>query len=114
MPKIIYEYLNEDGDIIHIQGEALKPQRVTRGNTEDSEGVVVKRVKRTFEATLCTVKAAANGLKNVIDEVNPDEAAVEFTITSEGEAGLFSICRTAAGAEFKVTLTWKKSTAPTV
>lgn len=105
MPNIIYEYLNEKGEKILIQGTE-SPDRLTRGD-RDGGTPMFKKVEVTFEKALGTVKAVAGSLKNVIDEINPDEVSVEFSIKTEGEAGFFSICRASTGAEFKITLSWK-------
>ena len=107
MPNIIYEYVNEDGAIIHIHAEDPNPRPVTRGR-RDKEESVTKKIQMKFEDALGTVTAAASGLKKVIDKVNPSEASVEFSLKSEVEAGIFTICRATAAAEFKITLTWKK------
>lgn len=106
MSNIIYEYLNENGEVIHVQVEDQTQRETTRGGSAD-KAPVLKRVQMKFEEALGTVKAATNGLKNVIDQVEPDEASVEFSIKAEGEAGLFTVCRAATSAEFKITLTWK-------
>jgi len=108
MPNIIYEYVNEDGDIIHIHAEDANSRPVTRSGRRDQEESVTKKIQMKFEDALGTVTAAASGLKKVIDKVNPSEASVEFSLKSEGEAGIFTICRATAAAEFKITLTWKK------
>ena len=50
-------------------------------------------------------------LKNVIYEVKPNEAEKEFSVNAEGEAELFAICKATTGAEFKITLKWKKENA---
>jgi len=106
MPNIIYEYVNEDGATIHIQAEEPNARPVMRGRAK--EDTVTKKIQMKFEEALGTVTAAASGLKKVIDKVNPTEASVEFSLKSEGEAGIFTICRATAAAEFKITLTWKK------
>ncbi len=105
MPNTIYEYLNEDGEIIRIQVQETSDRvRGGRGNTD----ATLQRVETSFEKALGTVKTATKGLKKVINEVSPDEAKVEFSIKAAGEAGLFTICKATTGAEFKITLTWKK------
>lgn len=106
MPNIIYEYLNESGETIRIQAEGVRSTSNVRSG-RDSQESTIKKVQVRFEEALGTVKAAASALKKVVDEVKPDEFAVEFSLKAEGEAGLFTICRAATGAEFKITLTWK-------
>ncbi len=108
MPNIIYEYVNEEGAIIHIHAEDAHTRPVTRSGRRDKGETVTKKIQMKFEEALGTVTAAAAGLKKVIDKVNPSEASVEFSLKSEGEAGIFTICRATAAAEFKITLTWKK------
>ena len=105
MPNnIIYEYENAEGEIIRIEAESSQRGNTRgRGGNDDS---TVKRVRMKFEEALGTVKSAAAGMKTIIDQVNPDEATVEFSIKAEGEAGFFTICRAATGAEFKITLKW--------
>jgi hypothetical protein len=105
MPNIIYEYLNEENQVIRI--EAVEGRRETTRSGSRDENTVVKRVQMKFEEALGPVKAAASGLKKVIDQVNPDEASVEFMVKASGEAGFFNICKAATEAEFKITLTWK-------
>lgn len=109
MPNIIYEYENDKGEIIYINATVEENDEI-RGATRGSRlstPTIIKKVEVKFEEALGTVKAAAGALKNVIDEINPDEVSVEFSLKTEAEAGFFSICRAATGAEFKVTLTWK-------
>ena len=105
MSHIIYEYQNEKGETILVQAEEVRSN--TRGG-RDTEESTIKRVQVRFEEALGTVKAAASALKNVVDEVKPDEFSVEFNLKAEGKAGFFAICQAATGAEFKITLTWKK------
>ena len=109
MPNIIYEYTTDTGEHIRISSEEQQRSysNTRGGNERSSEGDVVKKLNTKFEDALGVVKAAATSLKNVMKEVNPDEVEVEFSIKAEGEAGLFSICRAATGAEFKITLKWK-------
>lgn len=104
MPNIIYEYA--DGQKILIKGEE-KSNVVTRGSSTDA-GTVTKKVATRFEEALQVIKPTLIALKNVLDEAKPDEVAVEFSLKAEGEAGLFTICSTSIGAEFKITATWKK------
>ncbi len=106
MPNI-YEYLNEKGETIRIEAEDTRVQTATRGSRGSDESSTIKRVQIKFEEALGTVKAAAGALKNVVDQINPDEVSVEFSLKTEGEAGFFTICRASTGAEFKITLTWK-------
>ena len=103
MPNIIYEYA--DGQKILVKGEALG--QTTRGGSTDA-ATVTKKVATRFEDALQVVKPTLIALKNTLDETLPDEVSVEFSLKAEGEAGLFSICSTAIGAEFKITATWKK------
>ena len=116
MPNIIYEYETEDGALVSIEatdpsGDSSAPTRGGRGGRQE-EAPEVKRVKLSFEKALGTVKAAANGLKQVINDTAPDEAKVEFSLKATGEAGLFTICRAETAAEFKISLTWKTPNTP--
>ena len=104
MPNIIYKYINAEGEEILVKGESLREN--TRGG-RDAKETIIKRVQVKFEEALGTVKAASKGLKKVVDEVNPDEVSIEFSLKAEGETGFFTIVRAATGAEFKITLTWK-------
>lgn len=106
MPNVIYEYLNEKGEKILIQAEEGRSASTTRGG-RDTEESIIKKVQIKFEEALGTIKATASALKNVIDEINPDEVAVEVNLKMEAETGFFTICRAATGAELKITLTWK-------
>jgi hypothetical protein len=105
MAGIIYEYSNEKGETILVHAEEVRSN--IRGG-RDSDEATIKKVQVRFEEALGTVKAAASSLKKVVDEVKPDEFAVEFSLKAEGEAGIFTICRATTSAEFKITLTWKK------
>ncbi|MCA0229158.1 MAG: hypothetical protein LCH91_01755 [Bacteroidetes bacterium] len=107
MSHIIYEYQNEKGETILVQAEDIRSTSSVRGGRATEESTI-KRVQVRFEEALGTVKAAASALKNVVDEVKPDEFSVEFNLKAEGKAGFFAICQAATGAEFKITLTWKK------
>jgi hypothetical protein len=104
MPNIIYEYA--DGQKILIKGEE-KSNYATRGGSTDA-ATVTKKVATRFEDALQCIKPTLIALKNVLDEAKPDEVEVEFSLKAEGEAGLFSICSTAIGAEFKIKAVWKK------
>ncbi len=117
MPNIIYEYETETGELVSIEAIDLTEERTAipmRGGSRrnEKEEPEVKRVKVSFEKALGTVKAAANGLRQVIKDTAPDEATVEFSLKATGEAGLFAICRAETAAEFKITLTWKTSKQP--
>ena len=106
MAKVIYEYLTEKVEVILIQGQEQQNDVVTRGG-RNSEEFIFKKVQVKFEEALGTVKATANALKNVLDEVNPDEVSVEINLKTEAEAGFFTLCKASTGAELKITLTWK-------
>ncbi len=105
MPNIIYQYQNSDGEFVRIEATDIR-EKARSGRNEEN---LVRKVQMKFEEALGTISAAANGLKKVIDEVNPDEVSVEFMLKAEGETGFFTICRAATGAEFKITLTWKNA-----
>lgn len=107
MPNIIYEYPTADGQTIRIEAEPTR-RGATRGGISKEE--VIKKAEMTFEKALSSVQAAAKGLQTVIDQVNPDEATIEFNLKAGGEAGFFSICKAATEAEFKISLTWKNQT----
>lgn len=117
MPHIIYQYETEAGELILIEAndspksDSVPNMRGGRGSRQE-EAAEVRRVKLSFEKALGTVKAAANGLKQVINDTAPDEAKVEFSLKATGEAGLFTICRAETAAEFKITLTWKTTDTP--
>lgn len=111
MPNIIYEYENADGQKILIKGEAT-PAAPTRdgarsGNSEAK--TITQKVTTRFEDALQVIKPTLIALKNTLDEAKPDEVEVEFSLKAEGEAGLFTICSTAIGAEFKIKAVWKNS-----
>lgn len=78
-------------------------EEATRGWAEKP----IQKAKLGFEEALGMVKSTATAFHAALKDASPDEITVEFSLKSEGEAGLFSICSANIGAEFKVTLTWQ-------
>ena len=103
MPNIIYEYA--DGQKILVKSEAVA--QTTRGGATDTK-TLTKNVSARFEDAFQVVKPTIIAIKNSFGDALPDEFSVEFSLKAEGEAGLFMVCSTAIGAEFKITATWKK------
>lgn len=81
--------------------------RVMRGS---STADAVAAATDTFETALEKVRAAAEGILQQLRSLAqpPDEVAVEFGVKMSAESGAI-IAKASGEANFKINLTWKKS-----
>jgi Trypsin-co-occurring domain 1 len=74
------------------------------------EDRAVETVGRTFEAALDPVRRGAEGLLLMLTNLSesPSEFTIEFGVSLNGEAQVFTITKLGAEAYFKVTLNWHR------
>jgi len=94
-----------DGTVVWVEAEDVPPvgpQRVSRGGQP-----MAKRVGRSFEAALETIRPAAETVVQAFQEFNrPDELGLEFSLKFSAQVDAF-VFSGDSEATFKVTLKWK-------
>jgi hypothetical protein len=102
----LVEFPLEDGSSILVEVDAAGP--VTRG-LSDRRGVT-EQAQQTFEQAVARVQPAAQALVRRLRALAdaPEEIGVEFGVELSAEAGAF-IAAASSTANFKVTLTWRRS-----
>ena len=109
--KRLVEFPSESGELIFVEVEESVPGGGTRRGLFPSE--VVERAQTSFEDALDRARPMANTLVEKLGDIAdsagrvPDEMQVEFGIVLSAEAGAV-LAAASAGANFKVTMTWKK------
>jgi inner membrane protein involved in colicin E2 resistance len=85
-------------------GQDGGPVRVGRGDK------TVETAGHTFEVALDPVRRGAEGLLRMLTNLSepPSEFAIEFGVSLNGEAQVFTIARLGADAYFKITLNWRR------
>jgi Trypsin-co-occurring domain 1 len=103
----LVEFPLQDGTSILVEVDAAAGP-VTRG-LGDQHGVA-ERAQQTFEQAIARVQPAAQALVGRLRAVAdaPEEIGVEFGLQLSVEAGAF-IAAASSTANFKVTLTWRRS-----
>ncbi|MBA2345858.1 MAG: hypothetical protein H0V83_12335 [Rubrobacter sp.] len=108
----LVEFPLEDGDSIFVEVEDLSLGGGTRRGLSTS--AVVERAQTSFEDALEKTRPIASGLIGQLREIGdsaiepPDEIQVEFGLLLSAEAGAV-LAAASATANFKVTMTWRKS-----
>jgi hypothetical protein len=113
MARLVEFPLQDGGTVLVEVADAGIDGPVTRGL---HPGATVERVAdqahRTFEEAVDRVQPAAESLirrlRSLADA--PEQVQVEFGVDLHAEAGAF-IAAASTGANFKVTLTWKRERA---
>ena len=105
--KHIVEFPLQEGGFIFVEVESATGSSLVPAATP---GEVAGRVSQTFEAALAKAKPAAAAmiaeLRDLVDP--PDEVEMEFGIKLSADAGAF-LASAGAEANYKITLTWKRS-----
>lgn len=69
---------------------------------------VIKGTKEQLDAVASVARAAGASLRDVFEELAPNNGSVEFSLSFEGEAGIPMIAKGKATASFTITLEWKQ------
>jgi len=87
----------------------LEPQGETRRGLSTS--AVVERAQTSFEDALDKAQPIASGLISRMHSLSesPDEVQVEFGLSLSANAGAVLVAGASAGAHYKVTLKWNKT-----
>jgi hypothetical protein len=91
---------------VEIDDSDLEGGPVRVGRTDKA----VETAGQTFEKALEPVRRGAEGLLRTLTALSepPSEFAVEFGVSLNGEAQVFTISKLGAQAYFKVTLNWRR------
>ena len=107
--KRLVEFPSDNGEPILVEVEDLGLSGETRRGL--SASAVVERAQTSFEDALDRVRPMATSLvgklRTMSDAAAPDEVQVEFGIVLSAEAGAV-LAAASAGANYKVTMTWKR------
>jgi DNA-directed RNA polymerase specialized sigma24 family protein len=104
----LVEFPLEDGTVIMVETDTDEPASVRVRGANPSE--LAEKAKQTFESSLERIKPAAAAIIAKLRELgdSPEQIGVEFGIKLSTAAGVV-IASTGMEANFKVTLTWKRS-----
>jgi hypothetical protein len=107
--KRLVEFPSDTGEPILVEVEDLGLSGETRRGL--SASAVVERAQTSFEDALDRVRPMATSLvgklRTMSDAAAPEEVQVEFGIVLSAEAGAV-LAAASAGANYKVTMTWKR------
>ena len=110
--KRLVEFPTQGGDSIFVEVEDIAPVGGTRRSLSPSS--VIERAQTSFEDALEKTRPIASGLIGKLREIGdsavtpPDDIQVEFGLLLSAEAGAV-LAAASATANFKVTMTWRKS-----
>ncbi len=108
--KRLVEFPTESGEVILAEVEDLEPAGGTtrRGL---STSAVIERAQTSFEDALEKATPIASGLIGKLRSIadSPDEVQIEFGLTLSANAGAVLVAAASAGANYKVTLKWNKT-----
>jgi hypothetical protein len=110
--KRLVEFPSESGEVILVEVEEQRPGGETRRGLSPS--AVVERAQTSFEDALDKARPMASSLVKKLRDIGdstgnpPDEVQVEGGIILSAEAGAV-LAAASAGANYKVTMTWKRS-----
>jgi len=104
----LVEFPLEDGTAIMVEVDAAEAATPRVRGASPIE--VAEKAAQTFEGSLERIKPAAAAIVSKLRELGdqPQEIAVEFGIKLSATAGVV-IASTGMEANFKVSLTWKRS-----
>lgn len=108
----LVEFPLQDGGGILVQVNEAAGGPVTRGLGD--RRLAAEQAQQTFEQAIARVQPAAQALISRLRALadSPDEVGVEFGLELSAEAGAF-IAAASSTANFKVTLSWRRSSPPT-
>jgi hypothetical protein len=110
--KRLVEFPSDSGELILVEVEDVGLSGETRRGL--SASAVVERAQTSFEDALEKARPMASSLVGKLRAIGdaagnpPDEVQVEFGIVLSAEAGAI-LASASAGANYKVTMTWKRS-----
>jgi hypothetical protein len=108
--KRLVEFPTDSGEVILAEVEDLD---AAGGTTRRglSSSAVVERAQTSFEDALEKAQPMASGLVSKLRRIadSPDEVQVEFGLSLSAQAGAVLVAGASAGANYKVTLKWKKA-----
>src|SRR5215218_7943880 len=108
--KRLVEFPTENGEVILAEVEDLE---VAGGTARRglSSSAVVERAQTSFEDALEKAQPMASGLVSKLRSIadSPDEVQVEFGLSLSAQAGAVLVAGASAGANYKVTLKWTKT-----
>ena len=105
MVKTYIEYELENGGTVLIEAA----ESAEAGIVEASRGIdIVKKANQRFRQALANVKQSAQIFADEMSELEIDEMEVAFSITATGELGSFAVGKIGMGANYQVTLKWKR------
>ena len=111
--KRLVEFPSETGETVLVEVEDVGLGSETRRGL--SPAAVVVRAQTSFEDALEKARPMASSLVGKLRAIGdaagnpPDEVQVEFGIVLNAEAGAI-LASASAGANYKVTMTWKRPT----
>jgi NTP-dependent ternary system trypsin peptidase co-occuring protein len=109
--KRLVEFPSEGGETILVEVEEARLGGDTRRGLSPS--AVVERAQTSFEDALDKARPMASSLVRKLRDIGdsagntPDEVQVEFGIVLSAEAGAV-LAAASAGANYKVTMTWRR------
>ena len=108
--KRLVEFTSQSGDIIVVETEdlGLTSETTRRGLASSA---VVERAQTSFEDALEKAQPIATGLISRLRSIadSPDEVQIEFGLTLSANVGTVLVAAGSAGANYKVTLKWNKT-----
>ena len=109
--KRLVEFPSESGDPIMVEVEDLELAGGGQTRRGLSPSGVVERAQTSFEDALEKAEPIATGLIGRLRSITdaPDEVQVEFGLSLSAQAGAVLVAGASAGANYKVTLKWTKT-----
>ena len=110
--KRLVEFHSESGEPILVEVEDLEAASgSTRRGLSTSASGVIKQAETSFEDALEKAQPIASGLVNKLRSISdaPEEVQIEFGLSLNANAGVVLVAGVSAGANYKVTLKWKKA-----
>lgn len=86
------------------------PEETTGGlvRAANNGGVATVKAQKTFSDALKGINAQAKILLKEINDLHVEEAEVKFGVNTVGELGNIAIGKVGVGANYEITLKWKK------
>jgi len=110
--KRLVEFPSDSGDPIVVEVEDIE---LAGGGGTTRRGLspsgVIDRAQTSFEDALEKAQPMASGLVSKLRSIadSPDEVQVEFGLSLSANAGAILVAGASAGANYKVTLKWTKT-----
>ena len=107
--KRLVEFSLDQGGSVLVEVDEAQPGPVMRGTGRDLP-TLVEKADKVFEDAAAAVTPAARSLIARLRSVDdsPDEAGIESGVQLSAQTGAL-IAPVAAGANFKVSMTWRRS-----